>query len=68
MRAGANYYSERIAEDKPVMVKNKRTGQRGVVTRVCPKGNHIPACAHVMYGSDEDGWTERWEPLADLAK
>lgn len=65
---GANHYIEKIQAGHPVMVRNRVTGRHGVVCRVCPKGNHIPACAFVMYGNDDDGWTERWEQLTDLAR
>lgn len=68
--AGAQYYEERNhnPEKTPVMVRDKKTGQRGVVTRVCPSGDHIPACAYVVYGDEDSGYRERWEPVNDLSR
>lgn len=68
LQPGCDYYLDRIYNENPVVVRNKATGVHGVVTRVCPKGDRIPACAFVTYGSAEEGFTERWEPLNDLSK
>lgn len=68
LRAGCDYYLNRIAQEDPVVVKHKNTGQHGVVTRATPSGNHIPAQAFVVYGDDESGYEEAWVPSRELER
>lgn len=51
-----------------VLVRRKGESAVGYVTRACPTGNHIPACAHVMFGSDEDGYYGLWVATRDLER
>jgi hypothetical protein len=65
LRPGAKYYER---EDVTVTVRDKRSGATGYVTRACPAGNHIPACAHVMFGDDESGFHGLWVAAKDLER
>lgn len=67
LRAGSRYYQNRNAQDQPVLVKHKGSGNVGVVHRVTPSGNHIPPQAYVVFSNDN--WTttfELWCPLREL--
>jgi hypothetical protein len=70
LRAGANYYEHRNHTDDPgpVWVKRKETGEVGYVTRSCPSGNHIPACAHIMFGNEDKGYYGEWVAARDLER
>ena len=70
LRLGAQYYEHRNANDDPgpLWVRRKTTGQIGYVTRACPSGNHIPACAHIMFGNDKDGYDGEWVPAKELER
>lgn len=70
LRAGANYYEHRNNNDDPgpLWVRDKVSGRIGYVTRSCPSGNHIPAQAHIMFGSEESGFEGLWVPAKDLER
>ena len=68
LRAGADYYENRNAQDQPVLVRHKDTGRYGYVTRSTPSGHHIPAQAHVMFGDDEHGYEGLWVPTKELER
>jgi hypothetical protein len=63
LRAGTKPY-----EHNTVLVRRKGASSVGYVTRACPSGNHIPACAHVMFGNDEDGYYGLWVAAKDLER
>lgn len=63
LRPGCKYY-----DNNDVVVRDKRSGATGYVTRACPKGNRIPAQAHVLFGNDEDGYTGLWVPTKELER
>lgn len=66
LRPGAEYYANRIYQEQPVLVMYN--GIHAVVTRATPRGRHIPAQAHIMWGDDEHGWHERWVPAKELER
>jgi hypothetical protein len=63
LRPGARYY-----EHNDVIVRDKRSGATGYVTRSCPSGHHIPAQAHVLFGNEEDGYFGLWIAARDLER
>lgn len=63
MIAGVQYYEIRAANDNPVLVKHKETGEVGAVVRVTPAGNSCPAQAYVTYDTHE-----RWELVSNLVR
>lgn len=78
LRPGALFYQKRnIPELNPdedgvchaITVRLRSTNELGVVTRVCPSGNHVPPQAHVVFGGMFDSGAELrelWVPLKDL--